>query len=652
MLDVARRAISTSTRFELTFAGRTRRDASNGSASSARCRRTSSPSLLRAHDVYLAASRDDPCSNALLEALACGLPAAFLRSGGHPELVGEGGIGFDDAGGAAGRARSGCATSSTSAARRSACPRSRTSPTATSKCCADDGASALRAPLALRRAYVPARTRPLAGRARGSSSSATTSAGRSTTTARGSTRTASRLGYEVAPAPGRASRGASPSSTTTTSERCSRAGSSSSHRLGLGYFHGRPGHARLSGVRRALRGAAAQRGADRPGAGDARRDARARARRRASMPANVSSASRSGSTSSAFRFGDDATARQRAEALGVPESAFVVGSFQKDGVGLGRRRSSRSWSKAPTSLVAVLERLRERVPELFVLLTGPGARLRPRRARAPAASRTGTCCSSSRDELARAYHALDVYLVTSRQEGGPKAVLESMARASRSSRPGSARRRSSSCDGENGLLADVDDVDALAAAVHAHPRRRRARAQRLRAPAARRPRRNADERLDPRWAAAARRLRRERRLVRVDPARGSARYARAGCRWSRLLLPEADARRAPRLLRARSSCPRPGEPVAGGTAKFQRLAPRLPERPRPTSRCSTSARRGCRATSARSCGSRGGVALRSSLNQDGVAYPGLGRRGRPTSSTSRYRRALRAADHVLYQSEF
>jgi glycosyltransferase involved in cell wall biosynthesis len=51
--------------------------------------------LLREHEVYLAASRDDPCSNALLEALACGLPAAFLRSGGHPELVGEGGLGFD-----------------------------------------------------------------------------------------------------------------------------------------------------------------------------------------------------------------------------------------------------------------------------------------------------------------------------------------------------------------------------------------------------------------------------------------------------------------------------------------------------------------------------------------------------------------------------
>lgn len=50
--------------------------------------------LLRQHDVYLAASRDDPCSNALLEALACGLPAAFLESGGHPELVGTAGLRF------------------------------------------------------------------------------------------------------------------------------------------------------------------------------------------------------------------------------------------------------------------------------------------------------------------------------------------------------------------------------------------------------------------------------------------------------------------------------------------------------------------------------------------------------------------------------
>ena len=51
--------------------------------------------VLRRHDIYVAPSIDDPCSNALLEALACGLPALYARSGGHPELVGEAGIPFE-----------------------------------------------------------------------------------------------------------------------------------------------------------------------------------------------------------------------------------------------------------------------------------------------------------------------------------------------------------------------------------------------------------------------------------------------------------------------------------------------------------------------------------------------------------------------------
>ena len=46
------------------------------------------------HDLYIAPSRNDPCSNALLEALACGLPAAYLDSGGHAELVGDAGLPF------------------------------------------------------------------------------------------------------------------------------------------------------------------------------------------------------------------------------------------------------------------------------------------------------------------------------------------------------------------------------------------------------------------------------------------------------------------------------------------------------------------------------------------------------------------------------
>jgi glycosyltransferase involved in cell wall biosynthesis len=56
--------------------------------------------ILRTADIYITASQKDPCSNALIEALSCGLPAAYFRDGGHPELVGFGGAGFDDADGA------------------------------------------------------------------------------------------------------------------------------------------------------------------------------------------------------------------------------------------------------------------------------------------------------------------------------------------------------------------------------------------------------------------------------------------------------------------------------------------------------------------------------------------------------------------------
>ena len=52
--------------------------------------------LLHEHDIYVTASENDPCSNALIEALTCGLPALYKNDGGHPELVGFGGLPFDD----------------------------------------------------------------------------------------------------------------------------------------------------------------------------------------------------------------------------------------------------------------------------------------------------------------------------------------------------------------------------------------------------------------------------------------------------------------------------------------------------------------------------------------------------------------------------
>src|SRR5438046_1685598 len=65
--------------------------------------------------------------------------------------------------------------------------------------------------------------------------------------------------------------------------------------------------------------------------------------------------------------------------------------------------------------------------------------------------------------------------------------------------------------------------------------------------------------------------------VRIDRER-VGRYTRASSRWLRLLRP---GRPSPglRVFYGHDRVPGPGEPVAGGTAKFQRLAARFPNSP-------------------------------------------------------------------------
>jgi glycosyltransferase involved in cell wall biosynthesis len=49
---------------------------------------------LRRHDIFVTASRNESCSNALIEAMSCGLPVAYFDSGSNGELVGDGGLPF------------------------------------------------------------------------------------------------------------------------------------------------------------------------------------------------------------------------------------------------------------------------------------------------------------------------------------------------------------------------------------------------------------------------------------------------------------------------------------------------------------------------------------------------------------------------------
>jgi glycosyltransferase involved in cell wall biosynthesis len=127
------------------------------------------------------------------------------------------------------------------------------------------------------------------------------------------------------------------------------------------------------------------------------------------------------------------------------------------------------------------------------------------------------------------------------------------------------------------------------------------------------------------------------------------RYGRAAWRWLRLLA----RRRKPggvRVFYGHDRVPAPGDPVAGGSAKFQRLAQRFPNSPADFSLLYLGS-----TWLPRDAGPLISLARRRTipvvLNQDGVAYPGWA--GVETEPLNReLRRALLAADHVLYQSEF
>ncbi len=146
--------------------------------------------------------------------------------------------------------------------------------------------------------------------------------------------------------------------------------------------------------------------------------------------------------------------------LGIPRDAFVVGSFQKDGVGWGEG-SEPKLIKGPDIFVKTLKRVKSSIAGLHVLLSGPSRGYVKNELSSASIPYTHTLTAKARD-VAPLYHALDVYLVASRVEGGPKAILESMASgvALVTTRVGQAVDLVR--HGENGWMVDVEDVGGLA----------------------------------------------------------------------------------------------------------------------------------------------------------------------------------------------
>lgn len=146
--------------------------------------------------------------------------------------------------------------------------------------------------------------------------------------------------------------------------------------------------------------------------------------------------------------------------LGIPQTAFVIGSFQKDGVGWAEGLEPKL-IKGPDIFVETVKRLKKDIPELFILLSGPArgfVKKRLEEAQIPYRH----VYLRSYPQIATLFQALDLYVVASRQEGGPKAILESMA----SGVPLVTTRVGQAMDlvkhGENAFMTAVEDVEALA----------------------------------------------------------------------------------------------------------------------------------------------------------------------------------------------
>lgn len=144
--------------------------------------------------------------------------------------------------------------------------------------------------------------------------------------------------------------------------------------------------------------------------------------------------------------------------FGISKEKVVVGSFQKDGNGWGKGLEPKL-IKGPDIFCDVIERLAKRY-ELFVLLTGPARGYVKKRLEEAGVPYLHQFLNDP-DEVAECYKALDIYIVASRVEGGPKSVLESLA----SGVPVVSTKVGMAPDiiqnGTSGFLCEIEDVDGI-----------------------------------------------------------------------------------------------------------------------------------------------------------------------------------------------
>ena len=110
---------------------------------------------------------------------------------------------------------------------------------------------------------------------------------------------------------------------------------------------------------------------------------------------------------------------------GIPLNSVIIGSFQKDGNGWENGNEPKL-IKGPDIFIETLKILKDKVKELFVILTGPSRGFIKnglKKLNIPYKH----FYVNNYEEIYKYYSMLDLYLITAREEGGPKSLLESMA---------------------------------------------------------------------------------------------------------------------------------------------------------------------------------------------------------------------------------
>ena len=111
--------------------------------------------------------------------------------------------------------------------------------------------------------------------------------------------------------------------------------------------------------------------------------------------------------------------------LGIPEDYTVIGSFQKDGKGWGEGLKPKL-IKGPDIFVETIRLIKQKKTKIFILLLGP-ARGFVKKELEKLKIDFIHIYEKNYFNLKGYYNILDFYLICSREEGGPKALLESMA---------------------------------------------------------------------------------------------------------------------------------------------------------------------------------------------------------------------------------